>query len=234
MISRELMLAVLAMDTYHRGYLPGLKMPGTRTGEAAPAIIGSASIDTARDQPEAQDISFFAQSYTLNGETIIGYRGTDDDISTWAAIAGGAISSNHDVYTGYGLALGRFRGPQALMAIDFYQEIVGRDQSMNWQTAGQATLVGQSLGGGLAGFVASLYGQNTRLFSGLAGCLRPEFEAPNPTSRNRNHGTRSSSTRPWSGNLSGPRARTNCRSAWSHATRRTRSDLTVSKLADRP
>ena len=70
-ISDDLMLAVLAMDSYNRGYDPGLKVVGPQVGNASILEVGL---------PQGSEAaSFFAQAYTLtNGQTIISFRGTDD------------------------------------------------------------------------------------------------------------------------------------------------------------
>jgi pimeloyl-ACP methyl ester carboxylesterase len=80
---------------------------------------------------------FFAQAYTNGGETVISYRGTD---------------GYGDALTGWPQGLG-FLTPQAQQAAAFYQQVNGNSISPN----SNITLVGHSLGGGLAGFVASIY-----------------------------------------------------------------------------
>jgi hypothetical protein len=70
---RDLLLALLAMDSYNQGYEEGLTH-GSKT-------IGSA---TLKDRPEGISISnwqsagFYAAAYELPGETVISFRGTDD------------------------------------------------------------------------------------------------------------------------------------------------------------
>jgi hypothetical protein len=96
-ISSELFLAILAMDSYNRGYNAGLGGPVDglgKTGKIGNATIGQTSEILLDASGQRQDItaSFFAQSYTLTGsyasrsggpsliagEKIISYRGTDD------------------------------------------------------------------------------------------------------------------------------------------------------------
>ena len=80
-----------------------------------------------------QAASFFAQAYTLNGETIISYRGTDD-----LAV---------DTLTGYGTGSGIALSTQAEMALRFYQSVANSTDPR----LANITLTGHSLGGGLAG-----------------------------------------------------------------------------------
>ena len=81
-ITEKLFLAILAMDAYNRGYNAGIVsnsqnllggVGGTQIGNA---IIGSNSNILGPNVDIAA--SFFAQSYSWNGKTVISYRGTDD------------------------------------------------------------------------------------------------------------------------------------------------------------
>ena len=69
-ISSELMYAILAMDSYNRGYNPGILLSGSNIGTAT---IGSDELLPAG----SQEAGFYAVAYEWNGETIISYRGTD-------------------------------------------------------------------------------------------------------------------------------------------------------------
>lgn len=74
-ISNDLFLAILAMDAYNRGYGAGMGDPNTGLPGTQ---IGNATIRFDIDLPAgAQPASFYAQSYTWNGQTVISYRGTD-------------------------------------------------------------------------------------------------------------------------------------------------------------
>jgi len=123
---RDLLLALLAMDSYSQGYEEGLTH-GSKT-------IGSA---TLKDRPEGISISnwqsagFYAAAYELPGETVISFRGTDRAI---------------DVLTGWPVGAGAsFYGTQALLALQFYEAVVGK--SYNAGPADKVTLTGHSLGG---------------------------------------------------------------------------------------
>ena len=88
-MDRDLLTAILSMDTYHRGYNEGLMGDTAVTGSQ----IGLWTVGPSRGgedddfRQSARDIGFFAQSYSHNGETIIGYRGTDNHRAGDARIA---------------------------------------------------------------------------------------------------------------------------------------------------
>lgn len=71
-ISKDLLLSILAMDSYNQGYGRGLEHDETQIGSAnvleAPENI---------DQNSWENAGFYAVSYNLGNETIISYRGTD-------------------------------------------------------------------------------------------------------------------------------------------------------------
>jgi len=138
------------MDAYNCGY-------NATVGEALTGLpgnqIGNATIRRDINLPEgSQSASFYAQAYTWNGRTIISYRGTDGllfnsvptDIPDW----GIWFADNYN--TG-----------QARLAADFYRLVA--------QTVTPSTIetTGHSLGGALAGFVASLYGRKGTLFDNI-------------------------------------------------------------------
>jgi hypothetical protein len=87
-ISPELLLAILAMDSYNRGYDPGLALTGIQ--------IGSANLLTDSSQKLGLEITsaagFYAAAYTLaDGTVVISYRGTDaapDYTKGWVIAAG--------------------------------------------------------------------------------------------------------------------------------------------------
>jgi len=111
-ISDELMLAILAMDAYNRGYNSGIVglNGNAQTGLGLSGQIGSARIDANSDilkdadgNPLDQAASFFAISYSWNGQTVISYRGTDDP--------------SPDAINGYGIARGSPYGDEARVAL---------------------------------------------------------------------------------------------------------------------
>ena len=65
-----LFLAILSMDSYNRGYDPGIEnLPNL-------GAIGNANIIDLALPTGAQAAGFYAIAYDWNGETVIAYRGT--------------------------------------------------------------------------------------------------------------------------------------------------------------
>jgi Protein of unknown function (DUF2974) len=142
-MSNDLMLAILAMDSYNRGYNEGLKVPGSQIGTA----VLAARSDTRSDSPHVT-ASFFAQSYTWNGQTVISYRGTDAilaDITSWATFLNNPIFAT-----------------QHMLAATFYQQVLTSNNGI------PILATGHSLGGSLAGFIGGIYGLNAKLFDNIA------------------------------------------------------------------
>ena len=68
-MSTPIMRAILALDAYNRGYNRGVFVDSSYLGDAE-----------VKDPSRNENIGFFAQSYDLNGEKIISYRGTDTEL----------------------------------------------------------------------------------------------------------------------------------------------------------
>ncbi len=150
-INDDVFRALLAMDSYNRGYNPGIALAGTQ--------LGAATLRTDVGQPTGgQAASFFAQAYTWNNHTVISYRGTDQATPSWENWTLG------DVFNGWFTGAGNPGTTQARMAIEFYRSLVG--QNVDPRSA-NIELTGHSLGGGLAGFVAGLYGKNAVMFDNM-------------------------------------------------------------------
>ena len=119
-ISPELMLAILAMDSYNRGYNQGISGLGGTGTSIGTAVLGTSS-NTA-ERSDAVTASFFAQAYTLaSGETVISYRGTDQP--------------GLDFENGFGIGQGIPLSPQGMMAIDFYRSAIGQGDR-RWRSLG--------------------------------------------------------------------------------------------------
>jgi len=113
-ISDDLFQAILAMDSYNRGYDPGLAVTGSQ--------IGYAFLGLSKGNQEAKDASFFAQAYNWLGQTVISYRGTDDPVL--------------DPIHGWLVGGGSYSVDQAEMAAKFYQTVVqGNDEQIKTKCA---------------------------------------------------------------------------------------------------
>ncbi|HMJ07272.1 MAG TPA: hypothetical protein VK474_13515 [Chthoniobacterales bacterium] len=140
--------AILAMDSYNRGYNSSVKVDELATHIGTALILPNSSIRPATQAGDA--FGFFATAYSWNGETIISYRGTDAFLV--------------DIVTGYPTGAGLVSA-QSILAARFYLDVVQNtgDRSINpdvWVT-------GHSLGAGLAGHTAALYGANAVLFDAM-------------------------------------------------------------------
>ena len=77
-MNRKVFLSIIAMDSYQRGYAPGINgVTGSKIGTAS--ILQDSSDRLGFSVTSAT--GFFAQSYTWGSETIISYRGTDFQIT---------------------------------------------------------------------------------------------------------------------------------------------------------
>lgn len=110
-ISSELMKAILAMDSYNRGYNAGVDFgPGS---DAVGTQLGTATIAANKGDADAVNVSFYAAAYNYNGETVISFRGTDD--------------IPLDLTYGYGLGAGIPLVEQAIPAKQFYENVASGD-----------------------------------------------------------------------------------------------------------
>jgi len=116
----------------------------------------------SNSNPHSAEVAagFFASSYTLSdGSTVISYRGTD-------SILGGEDGGGSDLLNGWTVGAGYSDASQAAMAEQFYTTVTGQSVF-----AGAAPpnliLTGHSLGGGLAGFIATLTGAQAAVFDNM-------------------------------------------------------------------
>lgn len=76
-----LMKAILAMDSYNRGYAQGVNVTGSQIGNATvkqdSLVFGTQIVNGQTVRNDATQ-SFYAIAYDYNGEKVISYRGTDD------------------------------------------------------------------------------------------------------------------------------------------------------------
>ena len=165
-ISKDLFLSILAMDSYSRGYNSGIEGLGGEGEQVGSAKIGkdSSVLVDENGQPLDEDASFYAIAYTVtdnsveglsSGTTIISYRGTDNQLK--------------DPQTGWPIGVGSSQVSQAKLSAQFYDSIMQSLQGDgNLDTQNKPILTGHSLGGGLAGFIASLTGAEGVLFDNMA------------------------------------------------------------------
>jgi hypothetical protein len=139
--SKDLLLAILAMDSYNRGYGAGLEVSGTQVGSAT---IGLTSTDPAANIPNGQSAGFYAAAYTIgtgvdgiaSGSTVISYRGTNFDDK---------VQLLWDVLFGWPVAVGVSMDTQARLALDFYTSAT-HGHSVNDGALSNVYLTGHSLG----------------------------------------------------------------------------------------
>jgi len=124
----DLIYAILAMDSYNRGY-------GSSVKDLAPlGTIGGWSILTTAEveyDQDARDAGFYAIAYKNGDDIVISFRGTDRN---------GIIPAVHpnlggsDAVNGYGIALGLTDAPQGLLALQFFEDITSREfQGQNFR-----------------------------------------------------------------------------------------------------
>jgi hypothetical protein len=160
----DLIYAILAMDSYNRGYGFGI------TNLLTSGKIGNYTIDKDSsillENGIRKDFTagFYAIAYRNGTDTVISYRGTDTN--TDSATQGGSDARN-----GYGIALGatpdsvfNVATRQAELAAEFYQAVTGNTDA---QRAEGTVLTGHSLGGGLAGYIGLTSGTRSVLFDHL-------------------------------------------------------------------
>jgi Ca2+-binding RTX toxin-like protein len=130
------------MDSYHRSEEPEFVV-GT-------VDLGAATLEDVNQETSGSILaSYFSVHYEWNGETIISFRGTDnpaiDLIFGWTNGAG-LITPNSQLY----------------YAVEFYNQVTGGTLTSGAEA--NTTLVGHSLGGGLAGIISALTGTDAVVF----------------------------------------------------------------------
>lgn len=170
-MNRDLMLSLLSMDVYNRGAekvepLGGAGVYGLNGQTMLGNLTWLGNHKTLLGMDFDNPISFHAEAWALNGEKFIVYEGTDNPL-------GG------DLLFGWAVGGGVSIGSQAGYAQRFYEAVTGHSVFDGPQS--NVTLTGHSLGGGLAGYVASLSGGNAVLFDhmpfGLAAFSKYVAEA---------------------------------------------------------
>jgi len=184
-----LITALLAMDVYHRDVAGGLWKDVANRG--APTSIDDARY--TGDDRQVDSIGFYARTYEMDGKLYVVYRGTDDgslDVKKNGRLQLQTLFTGKtrrkgdqlkDLNYGYPIGFGKL-GPlhknggsgfnsQAYEAIRYYQDVASGDIAKKFDADGnfvgykEIVVVGQSLGGGLAGLVGSLYGLETYVYN---------------------------------------------------------------------
>jgi hypothetical protein len=166
---RDLLLAILAMDSYNRGYDKGIDGSNTRLSDSGQLGIATIRPVTAETLAVWKDAGFYAIAYQIgegaSAERIIAFRGTDKILANPLGSGSGT-----DFWT-YGLGIGQpfsLTGgltAQARLTIEFYRAVAGDGVD---PFAANITTTGHSLGGGLAGYAAMLYGKQSTIFANMA------------------------------------------------------------------
>lgn len=136
---KDLLIAILSMDSYNREYGAGLVVAGKQIGTATFKDHTTSTISEATFT-DWQSTGFYAAAYTTPDGTVISYRGTD---------VLNPLNSANDIINGWVSATGTVT-TQATLSLDFYKAVTG-GVSVFDTTQPPITLTGHSLGGGLAG-----------------------------------------------------------------------------------
>ena len=164
-IAKELFLSILATDAYNRGYDSGIDNLSDDIDTAFGALKIIARSSSADDSQEVLN-GFYAIAYEVTdgdaiegfdtGDKIISYRGTDFPPEN--------NESGSDIWNGWISGAG-FPAGQTKLAFDFYKSVTNAD-AFDGEAQG-ITLTGHSLGGGLAGVVASISGDKAIIFDNM-------------------------------------------------------------------
>jgi hypothetical protein len=155
-ISKDLFLAILALDSYNRGYGSGLSDGGKNDkdglGDANGTEIGNATVvgaSSSRSNSPEVAAGFYAIAYdTEDYGTVISYRGTD------FAPQGDFVT---DIANGWAFGGGDFRAPQVELSAAFLEEVAKNGGAeVDQEFVSSIILTGHSPGGGLAGLGCGL------------------------------------------------------------------------------
>jgi hypothetical protein len=105
----DVVLAILAMDSYNHGYNPGMAVSGYENIDGATIFASSADTTT----------SFYALAYNWNGQSVISYRGT---------VSASTLPDIGDILFGWTFGGGLYHlGVQSEEAALFFQQIAEHD-----------------------------------------------------------------------------------------------------------
>lgn len=170
MTNPDVFNAILAMDSYNRGYGRGLNEPGNSNLLGLATVVSDSAIlkDAAGNRLDSR-AGFYASAYMWtekNGtqHIAISYRGTNPDFN-WNLRQFLDSPVFKDAWNGWRLAGGYDNAGQAQLALQFAEQVLqlridGTTHVLTPARRGaratEVDFVGHSLGGGLAGFVSSL------------------------------------------------------------------------------
>ena len=149
----DLEAAILAMHAYNSGD-SNFHINGIASSNIGDYDFRRSFISTA-DYPNSgfSATAFVMNSGTSDGTIILSIRGTNPENLT-------------DVQGGYAIGAGQSAifSPQMLTAIQAYQSLIRGDEDFY---NAKVELTGHSLGGGIAGYLASIYGQKATIFNNM-------------------------------------------------------------------
>lgn len=124
-MSTDLFKAILAMDSYNRGYGAGINLTGTQVGDAT--ILKDSSVLKDGEQRLDQPAGFYAIAYQegTNGPVTISYRGTDDPT---------IFSLSGDIWSGWTIGSGNQNADQADLAFEFYKTAANTNELVSETT----------------------------------------------------------------------------------------------------
>jgi hypothetical protein len=100
--SKDLLFAILAMDSYNREYDAGINIGDIDVGLASYSDHEAAGI-TMEQYQAWQNVGFYAAVYNTPHGTVISYRGTDNP----------SVGGSGDIGTGWPVGAGFWGAPQA-------------------------------------------------------------------------------------------------------------------------
>lgn len=181
-MNNDLYKAILAMDSYNRGYGSSIKL-GARDDNGDSVVYDLTSVGLAVVFDDAGDSvrkneGFYGIAYKILDqndhvlEHVIAYRGTDYLGGLSSIIGVHEYFGGSDANNGYGIGAGLpYFSSQGVLAIGFYQDIAAEIYGSNVDLHSNAlniSFTGHSMGGGLAGYVADLYAQKSIVFDNMA------------------------------------------------------------------
>ena len=159
-LDKNLLFAILSMDAYNQGYGRGVPHDAIQIGDATKGVDSSQLLRDQNNEPRDAPAGFYATTYRIDGsrfdglganDIVISFRGTDNFVP---------LTSGSDVGSGWVTGAG-ILGNQARLAAEFYHIVRAANPTDN------IILTGHSLGGGLAGMLANMFGHEAVIFDNM-------------------------------------------------------------------